>query len=69
MLEIPVKDLTLEQLHLLKVSISHDDLSYISYVMHFHFLHILEHICIFIYLFLSKFIYFMYTYLQLMYSN
>lgn len=48
MLEIPVKDLTLEQLHLLKVSISHNDFSYISYVMHFHFLHIFEYLCIFI---------------------
>lgn len=32
MLEIPVKDLTLEQLHLLKVLISYDE---VSYVMHF----------------------------------
>lgn len=42
MLEIPVKDLTLEQLHLLKVSTSHDNFSYVSNIMHFHFLHIFE---------------------------
>jgi len=44
MLEIPVKDLTLEQLHLLKVLINHND--DISYMTHFY-----------VYIFLYHFIY------------
>jgi len=59
MLEIPVKDLTLEQLHLLKVSISHNDFFYVSYIMHFfHFLHIFEYLCIFIYVFFYIYIFY-----------
>lgn len=42
MLEIPVKDLTLEQLHLLKVLIYFATMVYVSCVMHFHLLHYLN---------------------------
>lgn len=39
MLEIPVKDLTLEQLHLLKVLIYVATIFHVSCVMHYHLLH------------------------------